>query len=236
MRSRVVGDFFGCVSFQIENVKLLGPATGIALPGAEITEERRVDDFGPIGREIAGAGEGHGQSLREAAVRRNGVETIVAEIEVLAQGAEYDGFSIRGPAIDLIVVTPAWCERAAGGIERQLLGDAAGHWDDIDLLVAVILPGECDPFAIGRELGEDLDAGMRGQTSGQAARSGGEPEIAGVSEDNFVAVNIGKAKQLCLGVGICGKCGSEAQAQQGKKFARRHEDPFRYTAYQASAE
>src|SRR5258708_6037003 len=181
MRARVVGDFFGCVSFQIENVELLGPAARIALPGAEIAEERRVGDFRAIGREIAGAGEGHGQSLREAAVRRNGVETIVAEIEVLAQGAEYDGFSIRGPAIDLIVVTPARCERAAGGIERQLFGDAAGHWDDVDLLVAGVLPGECDPFALGRELREDLESGMRGQASGQAARSGGDPEDAGVS-------------------------------------------------------
>src|SRR5467141_1558973 len=140
MRSRVVGDFFGGVSLQIKDVELLGPSTGIALPGAEIAEERRVDDFGAIGREIAGAGEGHGQSLREAAFGRNGVETIVAEIEMLAQGAEHDGLSIRGPAVDLIVITPARSERAAGGIERQLLGDASGNRDDVDLLVAVVRP------------------------------------------------------------------------------------------------
>src|SRR5260221_12895631 len=104
MRSGVVGDFFGGVSLQIENVELLGPAAGIALPGAEIAEERRVDDVGAIRREIAGNGEGHGQSLREAAVGRNSVKTIVADIEGLAQGAENDGLAVGRPSIEPIVV------------------------------------------------------------------------------------------------------------------------------------
>src|SRR5208337_5364738 len=34
MGARVVGDFFGGVGLQIENVELLRPAAGIALPGA----------------------------------------------------------------------------------------------------------------------------------------------------------------------------------------------------------
>src|SRR5258707_12352487 len=109
MRARVFGDFFGGVSLQIENVELLGPAAGIALPGAEIAEERRVDDFRAVGREIAGAGEGHGQSLGEATAGRNSIKTIFAEIEVLAQGAENDGLSRRSPPIGLIVVAPRRC-------------------------------------------------------------------------------------------------------------------------------
>src|SRR6202035_5723636 len=202
VRARIVGDFFRGVRFQIENVKLLRPAAGIPLPGAEVAEERRVDDFGAFGREIAGAGLGHGEGPREAAVKRNGVEAVVAEIEVFAEGAKDDGLAVGRPAVDLIVITPAWSERAARWIEGQLLGNAAGHGDNVDLFVAVILSCEGDPLAIGRELGEDFDARMRGETGGEAAGSGGQPEIAGVSEHNFVAANIGKAKKFCLGFGV----------------------------------
>jgi hypothetical protein len=98
------------------------------------------------------------------------------------------------------------------------------------------LTGEGDPFAVGRELSEDLDAGMRGEASGKSAGRGSEPEIAGVSENNLVAVNVGKAKEFRLGVGICGEDKSETQAQDDKQLARRHERPFHCTMYQASAE
>src|SRR5579859_272757 len=236
MRARVIGDFFRGVGFQIEDVELLGPAAGITFPGAEVAEKRRVDDFGAVGGEVAGARLGHREGLGEATVDGNGVKAVVAKIEVLAERAEYDGFSIGCPAVDLIVIAPARSERAARGVKGQLPGNAAGHGDHVDLLVAVVLPGEGDPLAIGRELGEDFDARMRGKASGQAAGGGGEPEIAGVSENNFVAVNIGKAKKFCLGVGTCGEAKSKAQAQQGKQLARGHGYHLRYTAYQASAE
>jgi len=214
--------FFGCVGFQIENVKLLSPAAGIALPGAEIAEKRGVDDLRGIGREVAGAGLGHGESLREPAVDRDGVEAIVAEIEMFAQGAKHDGLAVGSPTVDLIVVAPARSEGAARGIKGELLGNAAGYGDDVDLLVAIVLAGEGDPFAVGRELGENFDPGMRGEAGSEAARGGGQPEIACVSENDFVAVDIGKAEKLCLGVGICREAKGGTQAQQGKELARRH--------------
>src|SRR5208337_5169884 len=138
------------VGLQIENVELLRPAAGIALPGAEVAEQWRVDDLRGIGREIAGAGFGHGQGRWQAAIQRDGVEAAIAEIEMVAEGAKDDGLAVGGPAIDLIVVAPARGERAAGGIKSKLLGNAAGDGDDVDLLIAVVLAGEGDPLAVGR--------------------------------------------------------------------------------------
>jgi len=42
---------------------------------------------------------------------------------------------------------------------------------------------------------------MGGEASGQSTGGGREPEIAGVSESNFVAVNVRKAKKLGLSGG-----------------------------------
>jgi hypothetical protein len=42
---------------------------------------------------------------------------------------------------------------------------------------------------------------MGGETRGQSAGRRSEPEVAGVSESNFVAVNIREAKKLSLSRG-----------------------------------
>jgi hypothetical protein len=42
---------------------------------------------------------------------------------------------------------------------------------------------------------------MRGEARGQPTGSGSEPEVAGVSENNFVTMDIGKAKKLGLSSG-----------------------------------
>jgi hypothetical protein len=42
---------------------------------------------------------------------------------------------------------------------------------------------------------------MGGEACGQSTGGGREPEVAGVSENNFVAVNIRKAKKLSLSGG-----------------------------------
>jgi len=53
MRSRIVRNLFRGVRAQIKNIKLLRPSAGIALPRAEIAEQRRVHDFLSIRRKIA---------------------------------------------------------------------------------------------------------------------------------------------------------------------------------------
>jgi hypothetical protein len=49
-------------------------------------------------------------------------------------------------------------------------------------------------------------------------------------------VNVGKAEEFCLRVGIYCEAKGKAQAQQGKQLAKRHGFPFQCTVYQASAE
>src|SRR5271156_1770931 len=120
---------------------------------------------------------------------------------MLAQRPEYDGLAVGSPAVNLIVVAPAWRQRSASGIKSELLGDTTCDGNHIDLLVAVILTGEGDPFPVRREFGNQLQTRMRGEASGQSTGSGSEPEIAGVSEDYFVAMNIRKAKKLGLSSG-----------------------------------
>jgi hypothetical protein len=83
-------------------------------------------------------------------------------------------------------------------IEGQLLGLAAIGGHHVDLFVAVVLAGEGDPLAIGRELREQFHAGVRGQPRGRAAGRVHHPQVAAVAEDDAVVVNVRKAQQLGL--------------------------------------
>ena len=64
------------------------------------------------------------------------------------------GFTVGRPAVNLIVVAPARIQRAARGVERELLRNATRDGNNVDLFVAIVLPGERDPFAVRRKLGE----------------------------------------------------------------------------------
>ena len=46
------------------------------------------------------------------------------------------------------------------GVERQLFRIATLGRHDVDVVVAVILPGECDPLSIRREFRKQLLPGM----------------------------------------------------------------------------
>ena len=155
---------------QIKNVELLGPAAGVALPGAEIAGERRVHSFGAIGREIASAGLRHGKRFRHTTGSGNGVQAAVTQIEIFAAGTEDYGLAVGRPSIDLIVVTPARRERSSSRIKGELLGNAAGDGNDVNLFVAIVLAGESDPLSVGRELGEKFEARMCGEARGESTR------------------------------------------------------------------
>src|SRR5580658_2658234 len=118
--------------------------------------------------------------------------------------------AVVAPAVDLIVVAPARRQRALRRIERQLLGFAAIRRHHVDLLIAVVLPGERDPFAVRRELGEQLYARMRSEPRGRASRRVDQPQIAAVSEYDAVVMYIRKAKDL----GLRGERRAEGQAQK----------------------
>src|SRR5579884_973161 len=117
---------------------------------------------------------------------------------MVAQRAKDHGLAVGRPSIDLIVVTPARRKRAASRVKRELLGNAAGDGNHVNLLIAVVLTGESDPLAIGRELGEELDPGMGGESRREPAGGRGEPEIAAIRKDDPVSMDIRKAQKVCL--------------------------------------
>ena len=83
-------------------------------------------------------------------------------------------------------------------IVGQLPGLAAIGGHHVNLLVAIVLAGEGDPLAVGRELREQLDAGMRGEARSGAAGGVDHPQIAAVSEDDAVVVDVRKTQKLGL--------------------------------------
>ncbi len=87
-----------------------------------------------------------------------------------------------------------------GRIESELPRHAAAGGNHIDLLIAVVLSGEGDPLSIGRKLRKHFNARMGRQPDGRPTSGWRGPKVAGVSEDYAVAVDVGKAQQLCLGM------------------------------------
>lgn len=208
--ARGVGDLLRRLGCEIEDPEILRPTSLVALPGAEVAGEGGVGDLLAVRREIGAAAPGHGERLAETAGDRHGVDAALAMIPAVAQGAEEDRLAVRRPAVDLIVVPPARRERPAGGVEGELLGNATGRRNDVDLLVAVVLAGEGDPLAVRRELGEHLEPGMGGQPARRPAGGRCGPQVTGIGEDDLVPVDIRKPQQL-------GLAGSHAGGETGRR-------------------
>src|ERR1700730_2169775 len=95
--------------------------------------------------------------------------------------------------------------------------------DDVDIGIAVIGPGEGDPFSVGRKFGVELVAGAGSESACGATFAGGGPEIAGVGEDDFVLGNVGVSEKargagrnLVSGRGLAVGRGVDAE-QHGEK-------------------
>src|SRR5262245_9515048 len=83
-------------------------------------------------------------------------------------------------------------------------GLAAGDRHRIHVHVAVVLGGECDRGAIGRELREALDPVVGGEARGDAAGACNRPQVAGVCEHDVVALDVGLAHQPAFLQGMGG--------------------------------
>ena len=82
--------------------------------------------------------------------------------------------------------------RVAVKVRRLRHAALGGH--EVDLGVAVVLAGEGEPLAVGREAGEHLEAVVAGQPAGDAAGGRHGVQVAGVGEDDLVAVDGGEAQ------------------------------------------
>jgi hypothetical protein len=56
--------------------------------------------------------------------------------------------------------------------------------------VPIILPGECDHLPVGRELGEQLRARIRGEPSGDPSLNRDQPQILRIHKDDLILVDV----------------------------------------------
>ena len=204
---------------EIVDPEILGPAPLIALPVAEIAEQRAVDDALAVGGEIARTRCGHGKLHREAAPGVDGVQGGQRRAVVgIPHRTEQDLLAVRRPSVDLIVVAVARGQGAACRVPGDLPWDASRRGNDVDLLVAVVLAGERDPLAIGRELGEQLEPGMSREARCGAAAGARRPEVPAIDERHAVAMDVGKAKEPRLGSSVADgaeqECGRDRETRR----------------------
>ena len=208
IRGLVVGNFHRLESRQRGHPERAGAAAAIVAPGdvggvieAEGRRQRRVGDVRGIRRELALIGHGQRQTRRLAAARRHRIQLGVTARGV-ARGAEQDAPPVRGPA-----------HRDVG---RRMVGDpmrcAAHGGNGEDVGVAVVLAGEGDGAAVGREHRRGLEADAVGQAGGATAAARHGPQIARIAEgDQFAAqsrcleqVGLVRRRHGCTGGEHCG--------------------------------
>ncbi len=206
---------------EVEDEEIVGGAAGVALLGPEVAVERGVDDLLSIRRELAGAGLRHRERLGGAAAQGNGEQLRLAGRPAVAARPIDDPRAVVGPAVDLVVPAPARGEGTGGRVPGQLLRLAAGGRHDVDLLVAVVLPGEGDPLPVGGEAREQLHARVGGDPGGLAAGGWRRPDVTAVGEGDPVAADGGEPEQLRLGRG--GQRG-EQQGNGGENAAGERAD------------
>ena len=135
--------------------------------------------------------------------------------------AEEDVLAVVRPAHDDVVRPHAVGDFVAaerGGVGEPLRHAALGG-HDVDLGVAVVLAGEGDLLAVGREAGEHLEAFVAGQPAGDAAGGRHGVQVAGVGEDDLVAVDGREAEQP--GLGLVGAATSGLALMAKTNVARR---------------
>ena len=184
---------------EIVDEEVLGPPALVALPRAEVAEERRVDDPLPVRREVARAGGRHRQGRSDPAADRHSEQLRLRTHTVgFAHRAEEDRPAVRRPPDHLVVPAVARLHGPARRVVGEQPRRAPFGRDHVHLLVAFVLAGEGDPLSVGRVLGELLDARVRREPRGGAALRGDRPDVARVAEGDAVARDVGIAQQLRL--------------------------------------
>ena len=187
------------IVFEIVDGDGLGQTAGVALPGAEVAEDGVVGDFRAVGRKRSQAAFAHRQRFGQAAFDAHAEGAFGPSVGGVAAGEKQNALAVGKPGDDFVVNAHAIAERRGGAlIERQLLRLAAlgGHYVDVE--VAVVLSGEGDPFAVGREFREEFASGVGGDAPRVASGTRCQPEIAAVHEDNLVLIDVGKAHQAAF--------------------------------------
>ena len=178
------------VAGEIEDEEILRPTALVALPVAEVAEERRVHHLRY--RRARNRRRRSWASAAPLAARRCAApcRACFHRAARIPQRAEEHLFAIRGPAVDLVVVAPARRQRAHRRVPGEPGRLSTGRRHHVDLLVTVVLTGEGDPLAIRRELAEQLLTRMCGQPAGHSAVGGRHPQVTAIAEDHLVPMDI----------------------------------------------
>ncbi len=174
---------------EIVGIDLLRKAAVVPLPGAEIAEDAVVGDrlaVRAVGHQTAAV---ERQKLRQAALNRHREQSPIPGVPGHAAREEDDVLRIRRPGHDHVVWTPArrrTFDRIGMEGEAPRRAAACGH--DVDVLIALVVTGERNGAAVGREARHQVVARVRGQATGRAAPSPHLPEIAVCLEDDRAAM------------------------------------------------
>jgi hypothetical protein len=215
---RIVDDALRLVGREVVDPDVLGAPAAVPLPAAELGLQGRVDEPGPVGREAAVAALRDAHRPLHAAGRGHQVGPADALAPRHPVGTEDDVLAVRRPAEHLVVIAAARRQRADVVVERQLARCAAVDADHEYLAVAAVFAGEGDPASVGRELGEELEPRMGGQSARAAAAGVHHPDVAGIDERDLVAMDVGVAQQAGLDGG---PARDRRLAGRGRRWQRR---------------
>ncbi len=221
----VIGDVFGFLGLEIMDPDIVGHAAAVAFPGAELAEDAVVSELAAVRREGAETAARQGNLLVQPPLGRH-QEKLADEIVWLDHARAENDVVVVLPAHDDIVGPHAIGDVVAfqGGGEGEALGDSPVRGHDVDLGVAVVLPGKGELLAVGGEVREHLVAFMAGEPACHASAGRHRVQVAGIAEHHLVAMNGGKAEQtrLILVLGKSRRRHQEKQSQ-GQRFS--HEKP-----------
>ena len=224
VEGRVGGDVLDRLGGEVVDPDVVGHAAAVALPGPELAEDPVVGELRVVRGIGAEPAARQRELVRRPAVLRGQIELAVEIVPFGHARAEDDLAAVVGPAHDQVVRAHAVGDVVAAEAGRvgQTLGDAAAGRDEIDLAVAVVLAGEGDRGAVGREPGEGLVAFIvGGQLAGHAPGERHRVEVAGIAEDDGVVRDRREAQDARF-------LRPEGQGRQGEHQGDENESPDRF--------
>ena len=187
----VLGEPRGLFAGEIVKPQVVRLAAAVALPGAELAEHAVVDHLLAVRREGAPSAPRQRQHLRHAARELRQGELALEGVPLGAPRPVHHRPAVAPRHHD--VVRPH-AVRHVVAFQRGGVGEAPRHAalgrHHVHLGVAVVLAGEGEGLPVGREAREHLVAlGIAGDPPCHAAPGGHREQVAGVAEDDLVAVD-----------------------------------------------
>ncbi len=189
---------------EVDDPDGLGLSAPVALPGRLPLEGGNVGQLRAVGREDAVVGHGQGHLGGEAPLHRNR-EELGGVRAARPMRREEDPLAVRGPAHRLVGVR----------VIRQPPRHSAGGRHQVDVRVAVVLPGERDRGAVGREEGPGLGSRAGGEALRLAPLARHHPEVAREGERDPGLAHRRPAQEQGPLAGAAGRAGGQENEQDG---------------------